>query len=132
MLPENDVKTGAGKVLVIDDDPLLVQLIVEMLDMMGYDSVSSTSGKEGLRIFRETPKDFDLVITDMAMPEINGDILAREIISIRKNIPIILCTGFNEQISEAQAKEMGIYEFVMKPVNISTLTGVIQRAMCSQ
>ena len=129
MLTDNELKTGTGKVLVIDDDPVLVQLITEMLDIMGYDSVSSISSKEGLEIFKSSPKDFDLVITDMTMPEINGDILAREIISIRKNIPIILCTGFNERMSEPQAKEIGICEFVMKPVNMKTLSGVIEKTI---
>ena len=131
MFPDSNLKTDAGKILVIDDDPVLARLIVEMLDFIGYNAVSSISGKEGLRIFKNSPGDFDLVITDMAMPEINGDMLAREIFSIR-NIPIILCTGFSEQISEEQAKEIGICEFVMKPVNIKTLTGAIQRATCSQ
>ncbi|MBN2420379.1 MAG: response regulator, partial [Deltaproteobacteria bacterium] len=110
MYPEDDIKRGAGKVLVIDDDPALVQLVAEMLEIFGYNAVSSTSSKEGLNIFRQTPDEFDLVITDMAMPELNGDQLAREIILIRKDIPIILCTGFNEDTSEVRAKETGITE----------------------
>lgn len=130
ILSKNGIKTGTGKVLVIDDDPVLLELVSEMLDILGYDAVSSVSSTEGLRIFREAPKDFDLVITDMTMPELNGDMLARELISIRNNIPIILCTGFNEQISETRAKEIGICEFVMKPVNMETLSGAIQRAVC--
>ena len=117
------------KILVIDDDPVLVQLVVEMLDILGYESVSSVSSKDGLRIFKETPKDFDLIITDMTMPEMTGDMLAQEIISIRNNIPIILCTGFNENISEDRAKEIGISEFILKPVNMKTLSGVIQRVI---
>lgn len=130
MLPENDFKVGTGKVLVIDDDPVLVQLVEEMLDIMGYKSVSSISSKEGLQRFKDAPKDFDLIITDMTMPEMNGDMLAREIISIRKNIPIILCTGFNEQINEEEAKKIGICEFILKPVNMKTLSETIQRAIC--
>ena len=130
MLPENDLKVGTGKVLVIDDDPVLVQLVEEMLDIMGYKSVSSISSKEGLQRFKDAPKDFDLIITDMTMPEMNGDMLAREIISIRKNIPIILCTGFNEQINEEEAKKIGICEFILKPVNMKTLSETIQRAIC--
>ena len=129
MLHQNDVNTGIGKILVIDDDPVLVNLVVEMLEIIGYNTVSSISGKEGLRIFKEAPGDFDLVITDMTMPEITGDMLAQEIINIRSNIPIILCTGFNDHLSETQANELGICELVMKPVNIKTLSGVIQRVI---
>ena len=129
MLHENGINSGIGKILVIDDDPVLVNLVVEMLGIMGYSTVSSISGKEGLRIFKEAPGDFDLVITDMTMPEITGDMLAQEINTIRSNIPIILCTGFNENISETQAKELGICEFIMKPVNMKTLSGVIQRVI---
>ena len=127
MPAENDAGSGIGKILVIDDDPLLIKLVAEMLEIMGYNTVSSLSGKEALRIFMETPEEFDLVITDMTMPEITGDMLAQELISIRSNIPIILCTGFNEHISEARAKELGICQFLMKPVNMKTLSGVVQR-----
>ena len=124
---ENDVNAGIGKILVIDDDPALVKLVDEMLEIMGYNTVSSISGEEGLHIFKESPEEFALVITDMTMPKITGDIVARKINTIRSNIPIILCTGFNENISEAQAKEIGICEIIMKPVNMKTLSGVIQR-----
>jgi CheY-like chemotaxis protein len=74
-------------ILVIDDDPVLVKLISEMLDILGYKSVTSISSSEGFKLFCEAPDEFDLVITDMSMPEMNGDILAGRIISIRKNIP---------------------------------------------
>lgn len=124
-------KTGtcSKKILVIDDDPVLVKLLGEMLDIMGYEFVSNTSSSDGLRIFCEAPDSFDLVITDMSMPEMNGDILADRLISIRKNIPIILCTGFNENITEAEAKEKGISEIVLKPVNMKTLSDVIIKAI---
>ena len=128
-LPEVNLETGTGRILVIDDDQILVKLLEEMLSIMGYEAESNTSSKDGLKIFKDSPDKFDLVITDMTMPEMNGDALAREILSIRNNIPIILCSGFNEQISEAQAKEIGITEFLMKPVNMKTLSSVINKAM---
>ena len=128
-LPEDDLETGTGRVLVIDDDPILVKLLVEMLSIMGYEAESNTSSKDGLKIFKDSPDEFDLVITDMTMPEMNGDALAREILSIRNNIPIILCSGFNEQISQAQAKEIGITEFIMKPINMKALSSVLSKAM---
>lgn len=97
--------------------------------MMGYETVSSTSSKQGIEIFKNAPQDFDLIITDMTMPEITGDIVAQTIIAIRNDIPIILCTGFNEHMSEAQAKDIGISEFLMKPVRMKTLFRVIQKAL---
>ena len=96
---------------------------------MGYDTVSTTSSKEGLEIFKNAPDYFNIVITDMTMPEITGDMLAQEMISIRKDIPVILCTGFNEHISETRAREIGIREFMMKPVNMKILSDIIQRIL---
>lgn len=128
-LPEAELEKGAGRILVIDDDPILVKLLVEMLGIMGYEAESSTNSKKGLKIFKDAPKDFDLVITDMTMPELNGDALAREILSVRNNMPIVLCTGYNEHISEAQAKEIGITEFLMKPVNMKMLSSVLHNVL---
>jgi CheY-like chemotaxis protein len=117
------------KILVIDDDPVLVKLISQMLDILGHKSITTTSSSTGFRLFCDNPYDFDLVITDMSMPEMNGDILAGRIISIRKNIPIILCTGFNENVSEEEARSIGIREIVLKPVNMKTLSDVVTKAI---
>jgi CheY-like chemotaxis protein len=117
------------KILIIDDDPVLVKLVSEMLEILGYEPVSCTSSADGFTTFCNNPDDFDLIITDMSMPGMTGDILAHNIISIRKNIPIILCTGFNENISEEEAKEKGITEIIIKPVNMKTLSAVILRAL---
>ncbi len=121
----NIPETYSGKILVIDDDPVLVKLVSEMLEILGYESVSCTSSADGFSTFRNAPADFGLIITDMSMPGMTGDILAQNITSIRKNIPIILCTGFNENISEEEAKEKGITEIILKPVNMKTLSDVI-------
>ncbi len=124
-----EFKKGTGKILIIDDEPTLVKLVAEMLKRIGYDIVSTTSSKEGLEIFNDSPNDFDLVITDMTMPGITGDMLAKEMISIRKDIPVILCTGFNEHISEREAHKIGIREFIMKPVNMKMLSEAIDRVI---
>jgi CheY-like chemotaxis protein len=130
----NNMNTGicSKRILVIDDDPVLVKLVSEMLDILGYKSVTSTSSIEGFRLFCDAPDDFDLVITDMSMPEMNGDILAGRIISIRNNIPIILCTGFNENVSDEEAKSIGICEIVLKPVNMKTLSEVVIKAITNR
>jgi CheY-like chemotaxis protein len=125
---QNNQETFSGKILVIDDDPVLVKLVSEMLEILGYESVSCTSSADGFSLFCNAPDNFGLIITDMSMPGMTGDILAHNIIAIRKNIPIILCTGFNENISDKEAKEKGITEIIIKPVNMKTLSDVIQKA----
>ena len=82
--------------------------------------------------FKATPDRFDLVITDMTMPNLTGDKLAQEILRIRPGIPIILCTGFSEYISEEKAKALGIREFVMKPLIMKDLAKAIRRALDSR
>jgi CheY-like chemotaxis protein len=130
--PHNISETYCRKILVIDDDPVLVKLVSEMLEILGYEPVSCTSSADGFNTFCNAPDDFGLIITDMSMPGMTGDILAHNIISIRKNIPIILCTGFNENISEEEAKEKGITEIIIKPVNMKTLSDVIIKAILNR
>jgi len=100
-----------------------------MLGRLGYDVISKTSGKLALKAFRVQPDRFDLVITDMAMPNITGDKLAKELMRIRPDIPIILCTGFSEMITENAAKDLGIREFIMKPINTRNMAETIRRVL---
>ena len=76
--PQNISEIYCRKILVIDDDPVLVKLVSEMLEILGYEPVSCTSSADGFRTFCDAPDDFDLVITDMSMPVMNGDILAQQ------------------------------------------------------
>ncbi len=131
-IPPEDVETNSIKILVIDDEETLVKLLAEMLGVMGYSTVSSTSSIEGLRIFKKSPHDFNLVITDLSMPELPGDMLIKEMVAIRKSLPVILCTGFNENISESQARKIGINELLTKPVSMKILSTAIRRALKNQ
>jgi two-component system, cell cycle sensor histidine kinase and response regulator CckA len=101
----------------------------KMLKKQGYKVVSKTSSIDALEIFQKNPDKFDLVITDMTMPVITGDRLARTILEIRRDIPIILCTGYSEHISEVQAKKIGIREFIMKPLEIRGLAHTIRKIL---
>jgi CheY-like chemotaxis protein len=92
--------TGTERVLFIDDEPELVALGRDMLEHLGYQVVTKNNGMDALKEFREKPNHFDVVVTDMTMPKMTGERLSQEIISIRSDIPIILCTGFSEQITE--------------------------------
>ena len=119
--PEADATTpkpilrGSERILFIDDEPILVKATKESLRYLGYRVVSRTSSVEALELFQKNPGHFDLVITDIIMPGLTGDRLAIEMMKIRKDIPIILCTGYSEHMTEEKAKELGIRGFIMKP-----------------
>ena len=97
-----------------------------MLERLGYRVVCRTSSIEAFELFKNRPDQFDLVITDMTMPNLTGEKLARQLMRIRADIPVILCTGFSEQISEESAKEMGIHEFILKPLVMNKLAGTVR------
>ncbi|MEJ2034325.1 MAG: response regulator [Deltaproteobacteria bacterium] len=119
----------AGRILFVDDEELIVQLGREMLEQLGLEVVTATTGREALEIFRQDPARFDLVITDQTMPELTGAELSEGLLEIRPGIPIILATGHSELIDEQQAKDLGIREFVMKPYTLAQLSAVVRRAL---
>ena len=94
------------KILVIDDEQLTLRVLVSLLSNEGYEVSSAEDGEAGLQSFRENP--VDLVITDMTMPDMTGTDLALKILRLRPDMPIVLCTGFSELISEEKAKSLGI------------------------
>ena len=93
------------------------------------ESVRQWQKMEALEIFRPEPDEFDVVITDQTMPYMTGEILAQEMLRIRPDIPIILCTGFSEVIEEEDAKALGIREFILKPFSIAEIAERIQKAL---
>ncbi|MFH1350902.1 MAG: response regulator [Pseudomonadota bacterium] len=113
----------------MDDEKAAVDAIQPMLENLGYRVTARTSSIEALEAFRGTPDAFDLVITDMTMPNMTGKDLARELMAIRPDIPIILCTGFSEQIDERRAREMGISAFVMKPIVMRQMANTIREVL---
>jgi len=121
--------TGTERILVVDDEASLVKMVTQMLKRSGYNVVGKTGSSDALKLFEKTPDRFDLVITDMAMPDIAGDRLAQEINRIRPNIPIILCTGHSDRMNEKKAMELGIKSFVMKPLNRADLTKTVRKVL---
>jgi two-component system cell cycle sensor histidine kinase/response regulator CckA len=107
--------TGNERILFVDDEEDLVDMAQQMLERLGYSVTATTSSLEALEVFKAQPEHFALVITDQTMPHMTGADLAKELLRIRPDIPIILCTGFSEVISAEEAKSLGIREFVMKP-----------------
>jgi nitrogen-specific signal transduction histidine kinase len=131
--PEEIIPLPIGKerILFVDDEPFIVDIGKGMLEHLGYTVVTRTSPIEALEAFKAMPDKFDLVITDMTMPKMTGDELAKELMKIRSDIPIILCTGFSELINEEKAKAMGIRAFVMKPVVQRELANAVRKALDS-
>ncbi|MBN1545716.1 MAG: PAS domain S-box protein [Syntrophaceae bacterium] len=120
---------GSERILVVDDEEDLVAVMDKYLSSIGYDVTISTSSPEALRIFRDTPHHFDLIITDMTMPQMTGLKLSQEIHTTRPEIPIILSTGYEVSITETEAKENGIQEFVMKPIRFSEFSVLIRNVL---
>jgi len=123
------IPIGSERVLFVDDEELQVDLGKQMLERLGYKVKSRTSSLEALKLFQKKPYDFDLIITDMTMPQMTGEKLAKEFMQIRPDIPIILCTGYSELISEEKAEKMGIRAFVMKPVVMSDIAKTIRNVL---
>jgi len=121
--------TGTKRILVVDDEASLVKMVTQMLERSGYEAVGKTSCSEALNVFKEHPERFDLVITDMAMPEMAGDQLAQELIQVRPNIPIILFTGHSDRMDENRARALGIKAFGMKPLGKEDLTKTVQKVL---
>jgi PAS domain S-box-containing protein len=122
---------GRERVLLVDDEPALALVTKQMLENLGYGVDYRTNGLEALDAFRHQRKEkaFDLVITDMTMPHLTGDDLARELLRLQPNLPIILCTGFSEKMDAEKAKSLGIQTFLMKPVVLRELAETVRKVL---
>ena len=114
---DEELPTGNERILFIDDEESLVKIGHQRLERLGYKVEATTSPIEALDLFRSKPDQYDLVITDLTMPKMTGDKLVKEILNMRPDIPIILCTGFNEKIDEKKAKAIGAADYIEKPID---------------
>lgn len=120
---------GKEQILFVDDEAALVKTGKQLLESLGYKVIAKTNSVEALETFKEQPNNFDMVITDMTMPKMTGKDLSKEILAVRPDIPIIICTGFSEVISEKKAKAIGIREFIMKPILRKDIAKIIRRVL---
>jgi CheY-like chemotaxis protein len=127
--PIEPLHTGHENVLVVDDEPGIVEMGGRMLESLGYQVTTRTSSIEALELFKHEPGRFELIITDMTMPNMTGDRFSQEVMKIRPDIPIILCTGYSHQISEEKAKKIGIKAFVMKPLVKRELSSIVRQVL---
>jgi len=121
--------TGDGRILAVDDEEVIVGMYQTTLEKLGYKLSAYSSSEQAFEVFRDSPDNFDLVITDQTMPGIGGSELAKKILQIRPDIPIILCTGYSSLISEEKFKEIGIERFLMKPVSRKDLAITVREVL---
>jgi CheY-like chemotaxis protein len=113
----------------VDDEPKMGRIVKKMLGSLGYTVVTKTNSLEALDLFQEDPNSFDLVITDINMPNLTGDKLALKLMEIRRNIPIIFCTGDSELILEDKAKITGVRDYILKPFGMQLLAETVRKSL---
>jgi len=121
--------TGCERILLVDDEESIAVVERMMLEKLGYQITVRTNSLDAVSAFKANPGNFDLVISDKGMPFMTGEQLARELISIRPEIPIIICTGFSDEIDEQQGKAMGIKGFLMKPVSLVDMAEMVRKVL---
>lgn len=126
-----DVPLGREHILFVDDEPALVGMVEQVLHRLGYEVHGFTSSTEALEAFRTRQRFFDLVISDMTMPQMTGEKLAKEIMKIRPEMPVILCTGYSEKITEEKSKRLGIAGFLKKPLKMQEFAQKVRTVLDS-
>jgi len=123
------IPKGNERILFVDDEEIIVKSVRNMLEYLGYKVTALMDSKEALRLFSEEPSQFDLVMTDQTMPFMTGEILGRELMRIRSDIPVILCTGYADLISPEKATAMGFRGFIMKPFTVREGAELVRRVL---
>jgi len=126
---ESMLPSGSGRVLFIDDEEILTQMGKILLERIGYSVTAFSSSLDALAAFQKAPGRFDVVITDQTMPEMTGFDLARRMLQIRSDVPIILCTGYSSIVDETSAKRVGIREFVLKPLTKEKIARILSEVL---
>ena len=126
---EETVPTGHERVLLVDDEPVLIETGQKLLEGLGYEVTAKNSSVEALALFKADPGRFDLIVTDHTMPDMTGFELAKACMALRPDVPIILATGFSHLVDAATANEAGIRAFIMKPLTKGELARTVRRAL---
>lgn len=123
------LRSGSERILLVDDEAGLAELGAKLLTTLGYRVVYHTDPKAALETFRKAPDDFDLIFTDMMMPELNGEQLSREILTVRPDIPIIVYSGFSDYVNQQTLETIGIKKWLRKPITIYGLSRAIRQVL---
>ncbi len=126
---KTDLPTGTESILFVDDEQYVADVCSAMLEHLGYQVTVMTSSVEALALFKAHPHNFDLVMTDQTMPKMSGVELAKELLRIRPETPVILCSGYSAIVTEADAKEIGIRAFCAKPMEMQQLGSVVREVL---
>jgi CheY-like chemotaxis protein len=127
--PEAELPRGTEHVLFLDDEEALTQVGGQMLESLGYRVLTMSDSVGALQAFRDDPQQFDLVVTDQTMPGLTGADRAVELMTIRPDVPVVLCTGFSELIGPEKAHELGIRGFIKKPFTRGQLAKAVREAL---
>ncbi len=120
---------GNERILFVDDEPMTVEMAEQILERLGYAVTSKTSSLEAMDLFQAKPDEFDLIITDVTMPNLTGVVFAQEIRKISPTIPLILCTGFSHLVTKEKMESLGITELVTKPILRKDMAEAIRRVL---
>ncbi len=126
---DDEIPTGSERILFVDDEEALVQMGEDILAELGYEVTSRMNGHEALALIQSDPSRFDLVVTDQTMPEMTGIELAKEVLAVRPDMPIIMCTGFSYAVDADKAGAAGIKAFAMKPLTKREMALTIRKAL---
>ncbi len=129
VVEKSALPTGSESILIVDDDASIANLTLKRLEILGYRAKAMTSSTETLEHFRNDPNAYDLVITDQTMPGMTGEKLAKELLSIRPYLPIILCTGYSSRVDADKASSIGIKAFIMKPFENEELSRIVRQVL---
>ena len=131
---DGEVAKGPGensrgrRILLVDDEPALAAMNRKMLEKMGHTVLDRTNPKEALSDFRQDPAAYNIVLTDMTMPQMSGEELVAEVRKIRPDIPIIFCTGFGDRLNDARVAALGVSAFLKKPYGMAELGEALKKA----
>ncbi|MGA2935936.1 MAG: PAS domain S-box protein, partial [Syntrophobacteraceae bacterium] len=128
MQVEDLLLRGSERILLVDDESAVTGVVTELLETLGYKVTSRADSVDALEVFRSSPGGFDLVITDYTMPKLTGLDFAREVLRLRPDIPILLCTGFSEKITPDSVKELGM-ELLMKPYGMRQISEAVRKIL---
>lgn len=126
---KEDLPLGTENILFVDDEASITKLGCKILDQLGYSVTTRSNSIDALELFKSNPKTFDLVITDMTMPIMTGEQLAIELMKVRADIPVILCTGYSKKISEKSASKIGVAAFEYKPIVKAALAKTVRKVL---
>ena len=127
--PEGEIKGGSERILFVDDEESMVDLNRQRLERLGYQVKSTTRPLQALEWFSADPDGFDVIITDMTMPRMTGDRLTKEILTIRPQMPVIICTGYSERMSEKRAETLGVRKYIEKPIALRNLASALREVL---